>query len=155
MRLWIPATSLLASLLGVQGTPQPIFREVRLVGDTIRLGRPWPGATRLGISAQDSVASLPRGAFGWAEGIQIHRDRAAVVRQIDFTYGPQRDFHAMLREYRVSLGTPVDSSRTAEGGQRRDRWVWRDGQTEFALARFVPTHNGVQARSTLTDRTHR
>jgi len=149
------AVALLGSLAIPQPAQRPIFREVRLVGDTVRLGQPWPGAARLGISSRDSVAALPRGSFGWAEGIQVHRDAAAVVRQIDFVYGPQRDIDAILRDYRTSLGAPTDSSRSAAGGARRESWVWRDGQTEFVLVRFAQAQNGVQARSTLTDRSHR
>jgi hypothetical protein len=151
----VVAAALLGTAASAQTMPRPIFREVRLVADTIRLGRAWPGASRLGIAADDSVAALPKGAFGWAEGIEIHRDRSGVVRQIDFSYGVQRDVAALLRDYRESLGQPIDSSRTTEAGRKNEKWVWRDEKTEFALVRFLPARNGVQARSTLADRSHR
>jgi hypothetical protein len=149
------AVAVLGSAAGAQASPRPILREVRLVADTIRLGQPWPGAKRLWLSPRDSVAALPRGSFGWAEDIRIHRDATGVVRQIEFSYGPHRDINAMLRDYRGSISHPADSSSSAAGGVRRETWVWRDGQTEFALVRLDPAQNGVQASSTLTDRSHR
>jgi hypothetical protein len=156
MLLRVPlAVALFAGVAGAQGVPRPIFREVRLVADTLRLGQAWPGARRLGLSQRDSVATLPRDSFGWADGIRVHRDPAGVVRQIDFSYGPQRDIDTMLREYRASLGQPADSSDRAGSGVRSQRWVWRDGSTEFALVRFIPAQGEVQATSTLTDRAHR
>jgi hypothetical protein len=133
----------------------PIFREVRVVGDTIRLGQAWPGSTRLGIGARDTVAELPTHAFGWAEGIRVHRDQAGIVREMDFTYGPKRDIVALLRDYRTSLGRPVESRAVNDGRGRRETWVWRDGRTELTVVRFLPARNGVQARSILVDRLRR
>jgi hypothetical protein len=130
----------------------PLFRYVKLVDGTIELGKPLGWASRYALSPRDSVIDVPRGGFGGADAIRVTRSARGTVRRVAFLYTAQRDFDALLADYRMTFGPPADSQavRTPQG--RRQRWSWRDRQTEFGITHLIPADDGVMAFSEMIDR---
>ena len=139
---------------GPKSAHAPIFRYVAINDDTIRLGEPWPHATRYGHSAKDTVIALPAGSFGGTDGIVIYRAVNGLVIRMEFFYRSYRKFATLLGDYRTDLGPALDSSTVQlSGGIRRDAWIWRDPKTEFSLIHFVPARGEVESAAILSNRT--
>jgi hypothetical protein len=130
----------------------PIFRHLQLADARIELGEPLPSSLRasLGLSAGDTIASLPRGAFAGAERITLHLTPQGALRGVVFDYILSRDFEAMVREYSATLGAPVRRFDRRPGEEPAEHATWDDGRTIFRILRD-PNRSAWTVRAELRD----
>ena len=104
-----------------------IFREIRISGGVIQLGKPLP-ETVPAPPPGDTVVSLPARLIGGADAIRVHLAPDGFVRMLWFDYSPRSDYEEMVAEYSATLGEPrKEPFRTGE------RAVWEDAHTRFQL----------------------
>ena len=114
----------------------PIFREIFVIGDTLRLGQVWRGAAALRAAPADSIVALRRGTFAGPASISVHLSRGDTVKALSFEYAPSASYEAMVAEYTQSLGRPLRRVHVPNPGNGpSDIAVWEDRQTSLRLMR--------------------
>lgn len=114
----------------------PIFREIFIVGDTVRLGEVFRGAGSLRRAPGDTVVALRRGTFSGPAAIAVYLTRGDTVKALSFEFAPGARYEAMVADYTQSLGRPLRRVRVPEPKNGpSDITTWEDARTSLQLMR--------------------